>query len=233
MAKQQKHNNRKGRPPRRTRAEQADTFFRQETAEADGRRGKKALEHQKVSLEKPGNMLNPVPVVMVSCQDENGRPNIITIAWAGTVCSDSPMLSISVRKERYSYDIIRRSGEFTVNLTTRELARQTDFCGVRSGRDVDKFEETGLTPEPGVTVGCPSIKESPISLECKVEQVLELGTHDMFLARVTNVLADAQLMNANGRLRLDKAGLICYSHGEYFALGEKCGSFGFSIRKKR
>lgn len=233
MAKQQKHNNRKGRPPRRTAADRMDGANRRGRDASRKTAERMPAEHKKVSLDKPGNMLNPVPAVMVTCQDEEGKPNIITVAWAGTICSDPPMLSISVRKERFSYDIIRRTGEFTVNLTTEDLAKAADWCGVRSGRDYDKFKETGLTAEPGVTVACPSIKESPISLECKVEQVLELGTHDMFLARVTNVLADESLMDEKGRLRLDKAGLICYSHGEYFTLGEKCGSFGFSVRKKR
>ena len=228
MARQPRHTNRKGRPPRKGSTAGGDRVRRSKPADAESQ-----MIGVKTAFPKPGNMLYPLPAVMVTCQEEDGKPNIITVAWTGTVCSDPPMLSISVRKERYSYDIIRRTGEFTVNLTTEELARVTDWCGVRSGRDYDKFKETGLTPVPGVAVGCPSIKESPVSLECKVEQVIELGSHDMFLARVENVLADASLMDEKGRFRLDKANLICYSHGEYFTLGEKCGSFGFSVRKKR
>ena len=177
-------------------------------------------------------MLNPSPVVLVSCGKEGERPNVFTVAWTGTVCSDPPMLSISVRKERYSYDIIKETGEFTVNLPTKDMARVTDWCGVKSGRDVDKFAETGLTPEPGDKVGCPSVGESPVSLECEVKQIIELGTHDMFIGEIKNVLADESLMDEKGRLALDKADLICYSHGEYFALGEKLGSFGYSVRKK-
>ncbi len=187
----------------------------------------------KTAFKKPGNMLYPIPAVLVTCGAEGEKPNIFTVAWAGTVCSDPPMLSISVRKERFSYDIIRRTGEFTINLTTEELVRAADWCGVRSGSKYNKFKRTGLTPVPGEAVDCPSIQESPVSLECKVEQVLELGTHDMFVARIVNVLVDESLMDKKGRFRLDKAGLICYSHGEYFTLGRKCGTFGFSVRKKK
>ena len=234
MAEKKRHTNRKGRPQRRGTAA-GSNLRRGKPAAGQGlpAEAERRMSGVKTAFPKPGNMLYPLPAVMVTCQDEDGKPNIITVAWTGTVCSDPPMLSISVRKERYSYDIIRRTGEFTVNLTTEELARVTDWCGVRSGRDYDKFKETGLTPVPGVAVGCPSIKESPVSLECKVEQVIELGSHDMFLARVETVLADASLMDEKGRFRLDKTDLICYSHGEYFTLGEKCGSFGFSVRKKR
>ena len=220
MAKQPRHTSRKGRPPRRGNAQEnrtagGDRVRRSKPAAGQGADAGNRLTGVKTAFPKPGNMLYPLPAVMVSCQDEEGKPNIITVAWAGTICSDPPMLSISV------------------NLTTGELARATDWCGVRSGRDYDKFKETGLTPVPGEKVGCPSIKESPVSLECKVEQVIELGSHDMFIARVVNVLADESLMDEKGRFRLDKADLICYSHGEYFMLGEKCGSFGFSVRKKR
>ncbi len=229
MPKQSRHTNRKGRPPRKGGTQGKGAVRREKPAAEPAVQ----MTGGKTAFPKPGNMLYPLPAVMVSCQDEEGNPNIITVAWAGTICSDPPMLSISVRKERYSYDIIRRTGEFTVNLTTEALARVTDWCGVRSGRDYDKFKETGLTPVPGEAVGCPSIQESPVSLECKVEQVLELGTHDMFVARVINVLADESLMDEKGRFRLDKADLICYSHGEYFTLGKKCGSFGFSVRRKR
>ena len=139
---------------------------------------------------KPGNMLYPVPAVMVSCQREGGKPNIITVAWAGTICSDPAMLSISVRKNRYSYDIIKETKEFVVNLTTKQLCRATDYCGVRSGRDVDKFQEMHLTPQPSEKVKAPGIAESPVNIECRVTQVLELGTHDMFLAEVVAVRVD-------------------------------------------
>lgn len=132
---------------------------------------------------KAGNMLYPVPAVMISCQRPGERPNIITVAWTGTICSDPAMVSISVRKERYSYDIIRETGEFVINLTTNDLTFATDYCGVKSGKDVDKFKEMNLTPSKSKTISAPGISESPVSLECKVKQVLELGSHDMFLAR--------------------------------------------------
>ena len=141
-------------------------------------------------LWKPGNMLYPLPVVMVSLADRDGRPNIITLAWVGTVCTNPPMVSISVRPERYSYPILKESGEFVINLTTKELAFATDYCGVKSGRDVDKFKEMGLTPIPASEVKAPMIKESPVNIECKVRQILPLGSHDMFLADVVAVHAD-------------------------------------------
>ena len=139
---------------------------------------------------KAGNMLYPVPAVMISCQRPGERPNIITVAWTGTICSDPAMVSISVRKERYSYDIIRETGEFVINLTTNDLTFATDYCGVKSGKDVDKFKEMNLTPSKSKTISAPGISESPVSLECKVKQVLELGSHDMFLAEVTAVSVD-------------------------------------------
>ena len=166
---------------------------------------------------KPGNMLYPVPAVMVSCGREGETPNIITVAWAGTICSDPAMLSISVRPERYSYDIIRETGEFVVNLTSKELTRATDWCGVKSGRDVDKFKEMNLTAAPAVHLkGAPIIAESPVNIECKVKDVLELGSHHM---------------NETGKFELNKLGLVAYSHGEYFELGEKIGKFGYSVKK--
>ncbi len=179
-----------------------------------------------------GNMLYPVPPVMVGCAREGEKPNIITVAWAGTVCSSPAMVSISVRPERYSYDIIRETGEFTVNLTTKKLVRAADFCGVRSGRDTDKFREMHLTPLPGETIGAPSIAESPVNLECRVTQVLELGSHHMFLAEVTGVRVDRGLLDENGKLDLGKAELAAYSHGTYHVLGEALGTFGFSVRRK-
>ncbi len=183
-------------------------------------------------LWKPGNMLYPLPVVMVSMTDRNGKHNIITLAWVGTVCSDPAMLSVSVRPERYSYPILRESGEFVVNLTTRSLAFATDYCGVKSGRDVDKFREMKLTALPASQVNAPLIGESPINLECKVTQVIPLGSHDMFLAEVAAVHADTEYMDGQGRFCLEKAEPIVYSHGDYLTCGEKIGTFGYSVRKR-
>lgn len=192
---------------------------------------------------KPGNMLYPLPAVMVSCQypdandpdctnpDLQGKPNILTVAWAGTVCTNPPMLSISVRPERYSYHIIEKSGEFVVNLTTEALVRATDYCGVRSGRDVDKFKEMHLTPLPSQKVSAPGIAESPVNIECKVRQITPLGSHSMILADVVNVTIDDTYMNENGKFELNSTGLVTYSHGEYFLLGKKLGSFGYSVQK--
>ncbi len=182
---------------------------------------------------KAGNMLYPVPAVMVSCQRPGERPNIITVAWAGTVCSDPVMVSISVRKERYSHDIIESTGEFVINLTTERLTRATDYCGVRSGRDVDKFAEMHLTPCDSKNVTVPGILESPVSLECKVTEVIELGSHDMFLAEVVGVSIDPEYVDESGEFRLNDAGLIAYSHGEYYRLGKKIGTFGYSVKKKK
>lgn len=183
-------------------------------------------------LWKPGNMLYPLPVVMVSVTDKNGRNNIITLAWVGTVCSDPPMVSVSVRPERYSYNIIKESGEFVINLTTRELAFATDYCGVKSGRDVDKFKEMHLTPIPAEKVNAPLIEESPVNIECRVKQVMPLGSHDMFIAEVEAVHADTRYMDADNKFSLEKAEPIVYSHGIYVTCGDKVGSFGFSVRKK-
>ncbi len=182
---------------------------------------------------KAGNMLYPVPAVMVSCQRPGERPNIITVAWAGTVCSDPVMVSISVRKERYSHDIIESTGEFVINLTTERLTRATDYCGVRSGRDVDKFAEMHLTPCDSKNVKVPGILESPVSLECKVTEEIELGSHDMFLAEVVGVSIDPEYVDESGEFRLNDAGLIAYSHGEYYRLGKKIGTFGYSVKKKK
>ncbi|MCI8518040.1 MAG: flavin reductase family protein [Hungatella sp.] len=184
-------------------------------------------------LWKPGNMLYPVPVVMVSCQRPGETPNIITVAWAGTVCSDPVMLSVSVRKERYSHGILTDTGEFVVNLVTKDLAFATDFCGVKSGRDVDKFAEMKLTPLPSSRISAPGIQESPVNLECRVRQVLQLGSHDLFLAEVVGVTADKRLMDEKGKLHLNESGLVAYSHGEYFELGEKLGKFGYSVQRRK
>ena len=193
---------------------------------------------------KPGNMLYPLPAVMVSCQYPGasdpkcgnpalaGRPNILTVAWAGTVCTNPPMLSISVRPERYSYHMIETAGEFVVNLTTEALVRATDYCGVRSGRDVDKFKEMNLTAMPGEKLTyAPIIAESPVNLECRVQKEIPLGSHNMFLAKIEDVMISEKYMNENGKFELNQTGLVTYSHGEYFVLGEKIGKFGYSVKK--
>lgn len=181
---------------------------------------------------KPGNMLYPVPAVLVSCRDKKGDDNVLTVAWAGTICSDPAMLSISVRKERYSYPMIKESGEFVVNLTTKELVRATDYCGVKSGREEDKFAAAGLTKGEAEKINAPIIMESPVNLECRVVNVLELGSHDMFLAEVVNVQVSDEYMDEKGGFHLNDANLLAYSHGEYYALGEKLGTFGYSVRKQ-
>ena len=181
---------------------------------------------------RPSNMLYPVPAVMISCADEEGRSNIMTAAWAGTICSDPVMVSVSIRPERYSHDVIARTKEFVINLTTEDLTFAADFCGVRSGRDVDKFEYLHLTKIPSQKVKAPSIGESPVCLECHVTAIEKLGTHDMFLAEVVQVSVDEQYLDEKGRFLLEDAGLAAYVHGSYFALGEKLGTFGFSVRKK-
>ena len=183
---------------------------------------------------KPGNLLAPVPAVLVSCGGTGGwKLNLITIAWTGSVCSDPVMLSIAVRPERHSHPIIRATGEFVVNLPTARQARAVDWCGMVSGRRWDKFQKTGLTPAPARQVGCPVVLECPINIECRVRQSHELGTHTLFLAEVAGVQVDAALIDARGRLRLDRAGLLAFAHGEYFALGRSLGRFGFSVRKPR
>ncbi len=177
-------------------------------------------------------MLYPIPAVMVSCGREGEVPNIITVAWVGNVCSSPAMLSISVRKERYSYDIIKETGEFVVNLTNKKLMKATDWCGVRSGRDYNKFKEMNLTPQQSNKISAPGILESPVNIECKVSHVLELGSHDMFVAEVLCVDVDDKYMDEKGRFDMKKANLVAYSHGEYFTLGEKIGKFGYSVAKK-
>ncbi len=180
---------------------------------------------------KPGNMLYPVPAVLVTCQDKEGNDNVLTVAWAGTVCSDPAMLSISVRKERYSYHMIKETGEFVVNLTTEALMRATDYCGVRSGRDEDKFKAMSLTKGSAQEVKAPIIMESPVNIECRVKQVLELGSHDLFIAEVVNVQISEEYMDEKGSFHLNDADLLTYSHGEYYKLGKKLGTFGCSVRK--
>ena len=181
---------------------------------------------------KPGNMLYPLPVVMVSMADRQGKSNIITIAWAGTVCTNPPMVSISVRPERYSYPILKETGEFVINLTTRELAFATDYCGVKSGRDVDKFKEMKLTAIPASQVKAPMIAESPVNIECRVREILPLGSHDMFLADVVAVHADEKYMDGKRKFHLENAEPIVYSHGSYLCCGEQLGTFGYSVKKK-
>lgn len=181
---------------------------------------------------KPGNMLYPLPVVLVSVAGRDGRYNLLTVAWAGTVCTNPPMVSISVRPERYSYPILREMGEFVINLTTRELAYATDYCGVKSGRDVDKFRELGLTPLSGTKVRAPLLGESPVNIECKVTRMMPLGSHHMFLAEVMAVHADEKYMDERRRFHLEKAEPIVYSHGAYFVCGEQLGTFGYSVKKR-
>lgn len=177
-------------------------------------------------------MLYPLPAVMVSCGREGETPNIITVAWAGNVCTNPPMLSISVRKSRHSHSIIKDTGEFVVNLVGRDLVRAADWCGVRSGRDHDKFKEMHLTPQDSQKVSCPGILESPVNIECKVNQIIELGSHDMIIADVLCVTVDDKYMDDKGKFDLQATDLVAYSHGEYFELGKKLGKFGYSVAKK-
>ena len=181
---------------------------------------------------KPGTMIYPLPAVIVTCGNAPENWNMITVAWTGTICTAPAMCYISVRPERASYPLIVENMEFTINLTTVAMARATDWVGVRSGRDFDKWKETGLTPEPGAMVASPSIKESPLAIECRVKQIQKLGSHDMFIAEVLCVRAEESLIDAvTGKFRLEDAGLLAYSHGQYFALGECLGGFGFSVKK--
>lgn len=181
---------------------------------------------------KPSTLLAPVPAIMVSCGgNEDFAPNIITLAWAGTVCSEPPMLGISIRPERHSYKIIQATKEFVVNVPTAALARATDYCGVKSGRDGDKFAGAGLTPVAAEKVAAPLIAECPINLECKVKKVIKLGSHDLFLAEIVSVQVSEDILDKKGKLRIDKAELLAYAHGEYYVLGKRLGFFGFSIKK--
>ena len=182
---------------------------------------------------KPGKMLYPLPAVMVSVTDGQGNDNIITVAWTGTICTNPPMVYISVRPSRYSYEMLKKTGEFVINLTTEELAFATDYCGVRSGRDVDKFKEAHLTKEPAQFVKAPMIKESPVSIECRVTEVKELGSHHMFLAEVLAVHAQQEYIDKNNKFQLNKAKPIVYSHGEYLGTGKSLGTFGYSVKKRK
>ena len=182
---------------------------------------------------KPGNMLYPLPAVLVSVADKAGNSNLITIAWTGTVCSAPPMVSISVKPERYSYHMIEETGEFVINLTTEKLAYATDYCGVKSGKDVDKWEKMHLTPIPGDVVKVPMVKESPVNLECKVIEKKELGSHHMFLAEVVAVHVDETYMDEKGRFHLNKAKPLVYSHGRYLSVGKEIGFFGYSVKNAK
>jgi len=180
-----------------------------------------------------GNMLFPAPAVMVSCGSQPDNYNIITIAWAGNICSEPAMTSISIRPQRHSYELIKRTKEFVINLTTERLAFATDFCGVKSGREINKFERLKLTPVKAKFVAAPLIKESPANIECQVVEIKHLGSHDIFLAKVLGIHADKEYIKPDGSFDLRQAGLICYSHGNYYALGKHLGHFGFSVRKKK
>lgn len=182
---------------------------------------------------KPGNMLYPVPAVLVSVQGKEGNDNLITVAWTGTVCSEPAMTYVSVRRERYSYTLLKETGEYVINLVPAGLARALDLCGVKSGRDGDKFALAGLTRLASAEVKPPSVAECPVSIECRVTQVLELGSHDMFLGKVAAVTVDKTLLQPSGKLDLSRANLITYSHGEYFAPGRELGNFGFSVKKRQ
>lgn len=182
---------------------------------------------------KPGTMVYPIPAVLVTCGDKQENYNIITIAWTGTICSDPAMTYISLKPERHSYNIIKKTKEFVINLTTEELAKATDFCGVKSGKTVDKFKEMQLTPEKASLVKAPLIKESPVNIECKVEKIIKLGSHHMFMAKVLAVNVDDHYLDSNNKFHLDKANPLCYSHGQYYGLKKSLGGFGFSVAKKK
>lgn len=182
---------------------------------------------------KPGNMLYPLPAVLVTVRDKEGRDNMITIAWAGTACTNPPMLYISVRPERYSYKALRETGEFVVNLTTKDMAKAVDYCGVRFGKDVDKFKQTGLQKGEASKINVSVIEDSPVNIECKVRELLELGSHHMFLADVVHVTVDDRYMDEKGTFHLERANPIVYSHGTYFDIGNSLGTFGYSVRKKK
>ncbi len=174
----------------------------------------------------------PVPPVLVTCGDME-KPNVFTVAWTGTLCTQPPKTYISVRPERYSYNIIKESGEFVINLTTENIVRAVDYCGVKSGRNENKLEKTGLTPLPASVVAAPILEQSPLALECKVCDIVPLGSHDMFIADIVAVSADESYIDGSGRLALEKVGLVAYAHGQYFALGKSLGTFGFSVRKRK
>lgn len=183
---------------------------------------------------KPGTMIYPLPAVLVSCGGDENEYNLFTASWVGTICTDPAMCYVSIRPERFSHGIIKRNGAFVLNLTTERMARAVDWCGVRSGADFDKWKESGLTPVPAPSVKAPYIKESPLCIECRVKEILPLGSHDMFMANVANVLADESFIDPDtNRFMLERAGLIAYSHGHYYSLGKEMGRFGWSVMKKK
>lgn len=181
---------------------------------------------------KPGNMLYPLPAVLISCGDTEESYNLITISWAGTVCTNPPMVSISIRPSRHSYEIIKRTKEFVINLTTESMVKVVDYCGVKSGKDVNKFAITHLTPHTGTYVKAPLVSESPVNIECKVVEIKPLGSHDLFIAEVVAVHVDETLLDQDNKFHLNSSNPLCYSHGSYFGLGEALGTFGFSVKKK-
>lgn len=183
---------------------------------------------------KPGTLIYPLPAVLISCGSSPDDYNLITISWVGTICTNPPMCYISVRPERHSYNIIKNSGEFVINLTNEDMAYATDWCGVKSGKDFNKFAEMKLTALKGEKVNAPIVKESPLSIECKVKQIIPLGSHDMFIAEVVNVQADARFIDPEtDTFKLSEAKLIAYSHGHYYKLGEEIGKFGWTVQKKK
>ncbi len=197
----------------------------------ENKQNKPKIDYSRKIL-NPGTLLAPLPAVMVSCGTMQ-KANVLTVAWTGIVCTHPAMTYISVRPSRHSYNIIKESGEFVINLTTSKMVRETDFCGVRSGKDTDKIKKCNLHLEPASKVSAPIISESPLSLECKVVEVKQLGTHDMFLAEIVAVSVDGHYLDSKGKINLQQSGLMAYSHGEYFALGRKLGSFGYSVAKKK
>jgi flavin reductase (DIM6/NTAB) family NADH-FMN oxidoreductase RutF len=182
---------------------------------------------------KPATILNPVPVAMVSCSDGKGKSNIITLAWVGTINSEPPMVSISIRPSRYSYEMIKNTKEFVINLVTEDLVKKADLCGVKSGKNIDKFKEVGLTAQKSLKVSAPLIKESPVNIECRVANILPLGSHDLFIAEVVGVNVNQDLINKDGKLELEKAKLVAYSHGEYWNLKKSLGFYGYSVADEK
>ena len=183
---------------------------------------------------KPGNMVYPLPAALISCGIIGGKINLLTVSWLGTICSDPPMCYISVRPNRFSHEMISETGEFVINLTTADMAKATDWCGVKSGRDHDKFKESALTPAPATIVQCPIVIESPISIECKVKEIKLLGSHDMFIADVVNIIADDRYIDPEtGAFSLAASGIMAYSHGSYYSLGKRIGKFGWSVMKDK
>lgn len=183
---------------------------------------------------KPGTLIYPIPAVLVSCGSNPEEYNILTVSWVGTICTDPAMCYISVRPSRHSYEIIKKNMEFVINLTTEDLAKATDWCGVKSGSEVNKFEEMGLTPQNGLLVKAPIIAESPLSIECRVKDIIKLGSHDMFIANVVNIQADERFIDdSSGEFKLSQAKLLAYAHGHYYKLGEEIGKFGWSVQKKK